>query len=164
MFEHLHAIASAFNDIAAYDPHKAFVAFSIDKDLDIQPFQQFFIGEYEDAFHDDDLFWLNPGCFRAAGAGNIGISGHFDSFTFPEHIQVFHKQTPFNGVGMIEVDFLFFFRREVTVVPVVGILRNNRNGVFRQTPYNFFDDGGFSASGSSGNSDNEHTDIFIRQK
>ena len=55
-----------------------------------------------------------------------------------------NQQREFNRIGMIKINFLSLFKRDITVISVIGILWYNDNLVIRKHFHNFSYNSSFS--------------------
>ena len=123
--QHVFPGASTLCNVAADDTNQALVAIGINKHLDVHALAQLLVDQHHDAFHDDDLGRMHIDNLLRAGAGHIGVDGHWDGLTFLETIKMVDEQVPLDGIGVVEVDLLLLLGRLVAVVVVISILRND---------------------------------------
>ena len=66
-------------------------------------------------------------CWEGLGslAGHVAIVERVDNNSQVYTSESGYQQIPFDGVRMVEVDLFFRLRREVAVVPVIGVLRHH---------------------------------------
>lgn len=64
-------------------------------------------------------------CFLLPCAGDVRICGLLYWLALFKHLQVFFEQRPIEGIGMIEVDVLSLFDRNIGRVFVVVVLWND---------------------------------------
>ena len=111
--------SSSFDDIPFDDTDEAFVGVGVYKDFDVHQVPEFFIGQSEYAFYQDNLsvFYVY-GLFQPV-TFQIGISRLFDS---PSGFQFFHltdQELPVESARMVIVDFAAFFHGHVRGVDII---------------------------------------------
>jgi hypothetical protein len=87
----------------------------------------------------------------------VGIYGLLYGVSCFELLQVFHHKFPVYGLGVVKVQLLSFFQRQVGVVFVIRILRYYGDLAFIKGFQDFIYHGCFSGTGSSGNANNQHS-------
>ena len=78
----------------------------------------------------------------------------------PQHFNLFLKEWPVEGVGMVEIRQFSEFLGHIPLVVVVRILRDDRYAFGRQRVDDVLYDGGLSGPRSSGYSDDDHMLIW----
>ena len=143
--------ASAFNDIAADDSDESFIRVGVNEHLDVQCVTEFWIGEDENAFHNQHFGRVDGNGFRPACTGHVRVSWHGDGLSLFQPVDVFNKQWEFYGRGVIEINLFLFLLRKVAVVAVIGILRQHTYVMFGKLIDDFLYHRSFSRAGSAGN-------------
>ena len=75
------------------------------------------------------------------------------------NFQMLHQKIKIDCTRMIEINQGSFFKAQVIVFFVVRVLRNNAHFGLGQFIHNLVNHSCFSASGSAGNSDNQHKEL-----
>jgi len=143
-----------FDEVAPDDADEAVVGVGIYKNFDAEFIPQFGVCKNQNSLDDDHFFWFNRLGFFGAGTGEVRINRFLDELAFGKMFDVFVEQIKFDGIGVVEVDFLFFFLRKMAVILVIRVLRDDRNRVFRQAFNDFVNNSGLSRTRITGNSDN----------
>lgn len=150
----------AFGDVALDDAQQALVGFRVYEYLEIHLFAQRLVVERHDALYDDDVAGYDVNRFGQARAGDVGVGGLLDGASGAQVGYVLREQRPFEGVGVVEVGLFAYFQRQVRLVVVIRVLRDDRHGVVGQAFHYFLYDGGLAGSCSAGYSDDEHYGYF----
>ena len=137
--------------IPADDADESLVGIRIHEDLDIHRIAQFRVGEDEDALHDEHLSGMHGNSLLAACAGHVGIGRHRNSLALFQLVDVVHQQRELNGGRVIEVDLLLFCLGEVSVIAIIGVLRQHTDMIFGKLVDDFLHHRGLSRAGTSGN-------------
>ena len=77
------------------------------------------------------------------------------SFASFERLNVLDQQFRFKGIGMIVVDLQAFFERFAALVPVVSVMRQERDSVFTNSIQNAVSHGGLSGARTASNTNNQ---------
>lgn len=144
MHDGLVEAASAFNDVALDNANQALVGICINKYFQVECLAERQIREYQNTFNDQHVAGLDGDSFPASPASDIGIDRHLHRIAHFQLIDMFNQQRPFNGRGMVEIDFLLLFLRQVAIILIVGILTEHADALFREALNDFFHHGGLS--------------------
>ena len=145
--------SSSFHHVALDDADQPFVRIGVDKNFQVHHAAQFLVAQGEDSFDDDNVPRFDVNGFRLPGTGQVGVGGLFDALALTQHGHMFGQETPFEGIGMVEIDVLPFFYRHVAAVLVIRILRQQYDFACGQAFNDFLYDGGLSRACTAGYSD-----------
>ena len=153
--DHLRCPA-ALDAVAVYHPDKAFVGIRIHKNLHIHPVAHVLVGQHKDALHHNHFAWLNVDSLLKPGACDEIICGHFYGSASMQVVEVLGEQRPFYSGRFVIVHGQTLLKRNVGVVLVIAVLRNDRHFIFRKAFYDSSDHGRLPRAGSSGYADCQH--------
>lgn len=135
---------AALCDVSDYDAHKAVIVVGVYEYLDIHLVAELLAGKDEDSFHYYDFSRLyGHGFGLGPGAGDVGVYRLLDRLALLEFTYLLAQKFPVDGIGVVEVDFLPFFRGKMAGVLVIGVLGNYNDPAFK-LPGDGFYNGGLS--------------------
>lgn len=146
--------SAAFDTVARDDADESFVGVGVDEAFYVEHVAEYGVGEHEDAFDDDDVAWFDGDGFCLTCAGEVGIGRHFDGFALFELFEMLHEEGPFDGSGLVEIDFRAFFDGHMAGVLVVVVLRKHGDFTGREAVNDFVYDGSFARTGAPGDTNN----------
>ena len=122
-------VATAFDDVPLNAPDDPDVGVGLDVEPQVQHLVYLLVGEREDPLEDDHVRGFDPDRLVGPVVDLEVVGRHLDGLALEQRRELPPEEVPLKRGGVVVVDVLALFERQVALIFVVVVDRNPRDGV-----------------------------------